>query len=354
MKFEYDLDIYLKSFQDNEIMYFETALPLRGEPIQTLFPIEEVIAVTNYGLDVVYEEGKDYLLKDKKLVIPQNSRIKQVQLDEYYRKEPAEIQINVNKDRARYKFDDQRYLMFGEGDYMTSKQITISYKHKLEGAFFRQINQKDKLNRFFTKLENNKKATIVFYGDSITVGCNSSGTSEGGNTKPHAPCWAEMVTERLKREYNAEINYVNTAVGGKNTDWGTQNYHERVNQYHPDLMVLAFGMNDGKITKEMHVALIKKIIDGVRKDNPECDIVLISTTIPNPESEWYCGHQDEYYEEYDKIDMNNLDIVNMTIVHLDLLKRKAFKDMTGNNINHPNDFLARVYAQAILEAMGVK
>ena len=28
--------------------------------------------------------------------------------------------------------------------------------------------------------------------------------------------------------------------------------------------------------------------------------------------------------------------------------------MTGNNINHPNDFLARVYAQAILEAMGVK
>jgi len=39
-------------------------------------------------------------------------------------------------------------------------------------------------------------------------------------------------------------------------------------------------------------------------------------------------------------------------MHLDLLKRKAFKDMSGNNINHPNDFLIRIYAQTILSALG--
>ena len=149
MNFKYDLDIYLKPFNSSEIMYFETALPLKGEAIQTLFPIEEIIAVTNYGLDIVYEEGKDYFIKDKKLLITDNGRIKQVELDEYYRKEPASIQININKERARYRFDDQRYLMFGELDFMSSKQIAITYKHKSDDVAYTQKNQRDQLNHFF-------------------------------------------------------------------------------------------------------------------------------------------------------------------------------------------------------------
>ena len=41
----------------------------------------------------------------------------------------------------------------------------------------------------------------------------------------------------------------------------------------------------------------------------------------------------------------------MTTMHGDLLKRKAFIDMTGNNVNHTNDYLTRVYAQVILETV---
>lgn len=353
MMFTYDLETYLKPFNDSEIMFFETALPFNGEVIQTLFPIEEVIAVTNYGLDVVYEEGKDYIIKDKKLVITDNSRIKQISLDEYYRKEPTSIHINVSKERSRYKFDDDRCLMFGEEDYITSKQITISYKHKKEDVLYIQKDQRDQLNRFFDKLKKDKKATVVFYGDSITAGCNSSGTEFGGNTKPHAPNWATMVTDYLNKQFDVKINYVNTAIGGKNTKWGIDNVEERVSAYNPDLLVLSFGMNDGMLSKEEHALQIKKIIDSVRNNNPQCDIVLISPTIINPESTWFCGERHKYYEEYDKFNIHNLAIVNMTKAHLSLLKRKAFKDMTGNNINHPNDFLARVYAQAILQAMGI-
>ena len=32
----------------------------------------------------------------------------------------------------------------------------------------------------------------------------------------------------------------------------------------------------------------------------------------------------------------------------DLLEKKNFCDMSGNNVNHPNDFLARAHAQTIL------
>ncbi len=40
-------------------------------------------------------------------------------------------------------------------------------------------------------------------------------------------------------------------------------------------------------------------------------------------------------------------MVDMTGVHQELLKFKLFRDMTGNNVNHPNDFLHRWYAQEI-------
>ena len=353
MELKYDLDIYLKSFNNSDISYFETALPLMGEAIQTLFPIEEIIAVTNYGLDVIYEEGKDYIIKDKKLVITENSRIRQLSIDEYYRKEPESLQINVDMKKCRYHFDEQRYLLFGEEDYITRRQIAITYKHKPGNAVFTQKNQKDQLNRFFNKLKKEKRATIVFYGDSLTEGYNSSGTPQGGNIKPYAPSWPMMVTKYLERQYSAKINYVNTAVGGTNTKWGIENHQERVNQHHPDLLVLEFGMNDGMLSKEEHALQIKEIINGVRKDNPNCDIVLLSPSLINPESTWSCGYQHEYIDEYQKFDFDHLAIVNITKAHMSLLKRKAFRDMTGNNINHPNDFLVRVYAQAILQVLGL-
>ena len=37
----------------------------------------------------------------------------------------------------------------------------------------------------------------------------------------------------------------------------------------------------------------------------------------------------------------------MTGVHKELLNHKSYQDMTGNNINHPNDYLIRWYAQFI-------
>ena len=38
---------------------------------------------------------------------------------------------------------------------------------------------------------------------------------------------------------------------------------------------------------------------------------------------------------------------DMTAIHQQLLKTKRFFDMTANNVNHPNDFLIRAYAQLV-------
>ena len=47
-----------------------------------------------------------------------------------------------------------------------------------------------------------------------------------------------------------------------------------------------------------------------------------------------------------------LAVADLTQMHADLLLAgKRYRDMTGNNINHPNDYLIRVYAQVILKTL---
>ena len=44
-------------------------------------------------------------------------------------------------------------------------------------------------------------------------------------------------------------------------------------------------------------------------------------------------------------------VADMTTFHEALLAQKRYCDMTGNNVNHPNDFLARAYAQVLFQTV---
>ena len=44
----------------------------------------------------------------------------------------------------------------------------------------------------------------------------------------------------------------------------------------------------------------------------------------------------------------------MTGMHASLLEKKRYADMTGNNVNHPNDYLARVYAPTLFATLQEK
>ena len=41
----------------------------------------------------------------------------------------------------------------------------------------------------------------------------------------------------------------------------------------------------------------------------------------------------------------------MTSMTLSVLERVDFRDISGNNINHPNDFLARIYACTLFRTL---
>ena len=64
----YDLEKYTKYYWDSPIIYNESVMPLEEEdgtikPIALMYKAEEILAVRNSHLDVLYEEGKDYVLE---------------------------------------------------------------------------------------------------------------------------------------------------------------------------------------------------------------------------------------------------------------------------------------------------
>jgi hypothetical protein len=73
------------------------------------------------------------------------------------------------------------------------------------------------------------------------------------------------------------------------------------------------------------------------------------------ESSW--GNELTSVFEFEKILLSleekyPLAVADLTQMHADLLLAgKRYRDMTGNNINHPNDYLIRVYAQVILKTL---
>jgi lysophospholipase L1-like esterase len=132
-----------------------------------------------------------------------------------------------------------------------------------------------------------------------------------------------------------------------NSEWGKDNAQVRVANGKPDLVIIAFGMNDGsaKVTPTTFAANIKAIMATVRLAQPKAEFILVAPMLPNPEAAEFIGRQNEYGPVLKAMMGPGVAFVDMTTVHAALLKGKKYRDMTGNNVNHPNDFLIRWYAQ---------
>ena len=343
---------YLKTFYNGNISYYETALILDEEgEVSFLYPIKKVIAVMDYGQEKKYVEGKDYIITDKgTLKRLKGSSMPYLPSNEYYLDKPNDSVIVIPVLPSVMK---DKYFAFGEQDTFTKHQICITYEHDEIDYGFDPVYQGDKLSRFFNKLKNKENPMFLFYGDSVTAGHNASGTIYGANKAPNMDPWTLLVTKELERRYDAKINYVNTALGGTASQWALDNLKERVIDHNPDLVLIAFGLNDGVLEPDVFKSRIVEMIRLLEEANPNIEIIVMSSTVANPQSTWYCG-QHRYIDKLKEIKKDNVVIVDMTSVHLKLLEHKAFKDMTANNVNHPNDYLIRIHAQIILNTIDKK
>ena len=158
-----------------------------------------------------------------------------------------------------------------------------------------------------------------------------------------------MVTSFLERSYNKDIKYINTAVGGYSVNDGLTKYSTAVAPYKSDLLVLGFGMNDAGMSPSDYFGTTKEIVDNYLSDNPDSCVLLVSPMYPNPDCEW-SGNQPFFEAQLERLSMGytNVGVAKVTNMHNWIMQKKSYQDTTSNNINHPNDFLCRIYAQTVL------
>lgn len=325
-------------FWKTKTMFNESVLMIskNGETPKAnlLFHPKKIISVTNAALTKEYQEGKDWIFENDQIVLLPNSKALFMTEKELF-----------PDSTGRFKRKGGGTVFHSEGTFFHDQQLAVTYTHK-RNLWKGPVSQSDNLVLAKTaqKLKQKEKLHILLFGDSISAGANASGSSKAA---PNLPDWGNLFVQNLRIHFGSEIKFTNTSVGGMDSKWGLKNVDSLVNHYAPDLVLIAFGMNDGtgKMLPEVFGNNIKGMIEKVRLQNPATEFILVETMLPNPES-LFTGTQMAFKTVVDVIAKEqNAAVVDMTSVHQELLKHKSYQDMTGNNINHPNDFLMRWYAQ---------
>jgi lysophospholipase L1-like esterase len=163
----------------------------------------------------------------------------------------------------------------------------------------------------------------------------------------------ELVAGALQRATGSDIKLTNVAVGGWTSDQGLKQAQEaRPAAAKPDLVIIAFGMNDvGRRDAARYKRNIEGMISEVRKDAPEAEFLLVATMLSN--SEWFLPMDQFplYRDALVELQGPGIAVADLTSVWTELLKRKSFYDLTGNGVNHPNDYGHLVYAQVIFATL---
>ncbi|MGM9679892.1 MAG: SGNH/GDSL hydrolase family protein, partial [Eubacteriales bacterium] len=343
----YDPDTAMKYIWEGPIVYNESVMFVgKDDEASLLYTPDTVFSVRSCDLKTEYREGIDYEVKDGKICLTEDTSIPYMTVEEYYPDQP------IPGGSFPSRLPEHPNLRFGEGDTFIRYQVYVTYSHLEHWDRYVPEGQSGKFPRTIEKLRNGDPVTVLFFGDSITEGYNSSGFI---GVEPYADSWSQMTATYLGEYYgNDRVRYINTGLAGQNSDWALATVQANVIDYAPDLVVLAFGMNDGGMTAVAHTNNMLRVIGAIRSALPETEIVLVSTMLPNEEAQGFWGNQNTFEATYLKNvakKYSDVAIVRMTSMHSLLLESKEYYHMTGNNINHPNDFLSRIYAQSVVRTI---
>ena len=338
-----DLNKYMEPFWKADTIYDETVQLIQDKgPAEgsLLFGAKQVLSVRSANVRTTFEENKDWKYAQGKIIIIPGSAIP------FFKKEDLVYTIE-KKGRSMQGKNKGEFVPFSEDNYFRSMQISVTYvplkDKKWNGP--KPVFAQTILPLSVSKLKGKQDFKVVFFGNSIETGANSSGYQ---NESPFMPSWPELIINNLRKNYNGLISFNNQSVGGMMAQWGQDKAAEVVVPQKPDLVIIGFGMNDGsaKVPPEKYRQNIQSIMDTVLLSNPAAEFILIAPMLANPFA-IQSGIQASYKSELDKLAKKGVAIADLTGVHRALLQHKSYQDMTGNNVNHPNDYLARWYAQFI-------
>lgn len=346
-----DLDTALTPIWEGNTVYNETVTFADKEDMPTLlYAPTEILSVCDYARTTEYVEGKDFIVEGNKIRLTERTAIPywgSISPEEtLYSDSFGSIRIASRKFPGKYVF----YSETVPNRY----QICVTYRHDSRWTGFAPQGNRVAFPKTLGKLEQGGNLSVGVLGDSITFGRGSS--SDVNTFKPHpTPCYASLVGEYLTARYpDANIVYDNQGVGGTTASWGKETGLARFRTI-PDLLIVAFGMNDDGGSSDYYENNIRGLIVAARDRNPACEILLVSSMLDNPDRADHDCHLPAFEERLEKIasETPSVGVAKMTSMCQYLYTQTGvrFEDVNSNNYNHPNDFTHRLYAQVILKTL---
>lgn len=331
-----NIDQYLQPFWKGDTVYHETVLlrtdgsaPAAGE---LLYQPDKVLVVTNYGLDTLYREGVDYAINGRTLLRLPGSRMP-------FRADSSFSRSNL----AWYNLQGQ--------------WVTVTYRHHDRWPGPIPAYQGGRMPRLMDRLRTGRPVTIVSYGMSITRGMDVSGYD---GVAPYMPTYMELFVHGLRRRWpRSAVTLYNAGLPGATVDWGAKYAAQYINPLHPDLVVLDFGMNDfWRMPPVEFRDSIQSIIHTVSSAWPAAEFLLLSNMKFDPDyvldsdsnKNIYTGNLAGYHDRLKELEAKGVIGLDMTHLSDAIYRRKKARDCIVNPL-HPNDYLARWYAQGMIELL---
>jgi lysophospholipase L1-like esterase len=316
-------------------MFFWNATSIQDDPLffvgdanhaaaALLFPPEKSISCRSATGETEYEEGKDFLVDAVRGLVqrPPGSRIPITSRDELRAAGLPEALFHHRRVSASY-----------------------TYRAGLWDGYVPSFSG-DRLPRTLARLRTGQPLSIVVAGDSISEGYSASGFD---GVPPHQPPYPALLVAGLTRRYRSAIALNNCAVAGSTADnlrWDTGPVCASL----PDLVIVAFGMNDSGYSEAADFAVnIAAIVAEIRAARPTAEFVLVSPMLPNADWDYPVLERfPAYRDALAGLCGEGSALADVTSIWTDLLRRKTVYDLTANGLNHPNDFGHQVYAQTIM------
>ena len=333
----YNRENLLRPVWDTDIMYFESLTFVNGESL-LMFEPEEIISFYDSHIKKQFKQGEDFKIEGRRVLLCPDSEIFSFREEQLYPAEPI----------PGHTFPmGEKNILFHEEHFYHDRQYAVTYKIK-ENTWkgHRPACARGSIPSTMQKLTKGEPLNVTLFGDSVCVGANSSAFT---GAEPYLPSFSGLLIEELERKFASKIDFHNPSIGGKDSKWGAQTVDENVNFRKNDLVIISLGGNDSFTPAETYIDNIRYIIDRIKYFHPSTEIIVMSPTYANELLKGsFHANQPTFIDSMDVLKAPGVVLADITSMQKELLKHKRYIDVTGNNVNHPNDFFHRMIAQYMI------
>ena len=343
--------MYMRPLYDREsrTVYGESGLFQGGKPVKLLYNAEKILRVCNPTLGVEYKLNQHYThTPGSDLIFPvPGSGICGIEENAIF-PDPASATLFPSLRADAIKGGpDGKLLIFDNASFFARHQIMVDYC-AVEGTAFIELAPypEEALPRFKAKLKAGKAVTVNLIGDSISEGFNAT---EFVKVPPYAPPYLNIFVQKLHRATGTHIAALNSAVAGTGSRHA-KDIEERWLERPCDLLIIAYGMNElSSVPVEDYKKELQNIMARMNARYPETEFILVSSMTRNP---LWLGESAAASASFARVlrelETERCAVADLHALWAKVLEKKDFYDLTGNGVNHPNDYGHRLYS-AVLE-----